>query len=136
MSRSENMKRIRAYNTTPELSVRKLLHGLGYRFRLHRSDLPGRPDVTLSRYRAALFVNGCFWHGHGCRRGRMPKSNLSYWLPKIQRNQERDRKNYDALIKSGWNPVIVWECEVKDQDSLKNRLQVTLQRSQGEARAS
>ncbi len=130
------MKRIRAYNTTPELSVRKLLHGLGYRFRLHRSDLPGRPDVTLSRYRAALFVNGCFWHGHGCRRGRMPKSNLSYWLPKIQRNQERDRKNYDALIKSGWNPVIVWECEVKDQDSLKNRLQVTLQRSQGEARAS
>ena len=123
LSRSENMRRIRSHDTEPELTVRRLLHSLGFRFRLHRSDLSGRPDVTLPRYKTVIFVHGCFWHGHECRRGRLPKSNLGYWEPKIRRNRMRDAQNYDSLVRSGWNPMIIWECEVKDQDMLRTRLE-------------
>ena len=123
MSRSENMRRIRSQDTGPEVIVRKLLHEIGFRFRLHRDDLPGRPDVTLPRHKTVIFVHGCFWHGHECRRGRLPKSNLEYWEPKIQGNKMRDARNYDSLIRSGWNPIIIWECEVDDRDTLKTRFE-------------
>ena len=123
MSRSENMRRIRSHDTEPELAVRRLLHEMGFRFRLHRSDLPGRPDVTMPRYKTVIFVHGCFWHGHGCRRGRLPKSNLGYWEPKIRGNRVRDAQNCESLVKRGWRPMIVWECEVQHREELKIRLE-------------
>ena len=123
LSRSENMRRIRSRDTVPELKVRKLLHKAGFRFRLHRKDLPGRPDITLPRHKTVIFVHGCFWHGHGCRRGRLPKSNLGYWEPKIRSNQLRDQRNSTTLIDSGWDPIIIWECEIEDQEALRMRLE-------------
>ena len=123
LSRSENMRRIRSRDTVPELKVRRLLHNAGFRFRLHRKDLPGRPDITLPGYKVVIFVHGCFWHGHGCRRGRLPKSNLGYWEPKIRGNQLRDQQNCAALINSGWNPIIIWECEIEYQEALRMRLE-------------
>lgn len=122
ISRSENMRRIRSNDTGPEITVRKLLHELGFRFRLHRKNLPGRPDIILPKYKTAIFVNGCFWHGHGCRRGRLPKSNLDYWKPKIQKNKMRDAWNMDLLTGIGWNPMILWECEVQNRNMLETRL--------------
>ncbi|MCC6630412.1 MAG: DNA mismatch endonuclease Vsr [Chloroflexi bacterium] len=112
-TRSSIMARIRSKNTGPEIQVRKALHRAGYRFRLHYSRLPGRPDLALPRFRLAIFVNGCFWHWHGCRHSRMPAHNRDYWTAKIFRNQERDLANHAQLSAMGWRLKVIWECEVK-----------------------
>ncbi|HZB89490.1 MAG TPA: DNA mismatch endonuclease Vsr [Terracidiphilus sp.] len=111
-ARSENMSRIRSKDTKPELLVRQALHRLGFRFRLHAADLPGRPDIVLPRYQAIIEIKGCFWHGHNCIDGRLPKTNQGYWLPKLARNKSRDRKNVRALRKLGWFVRCLWECQI------------------------
>ncbi|WP_375314729.1 DNA mismatch endonuclease Vsr [Bradyrhizobium sp. A5] len=109
------MRAIRSKNTKPELAVRSLTHGLGFRFRLHRADLPGKPDLTFSRKRKLIFVHGCYWHGHGCRAvANPPKTNREYWVNKIAYNRERDRTNGGKLRAAGWRILIIWECELKD----------------------
>lgn len=120
--RTENMQAVRVKNTAPELRVRSLLHRLGYRFRLHRKDLPGTPDLVFPARRSVLFVHGCFWHGHTCRRGKPPSSNIGFWLPKIASNRKRDNRAARRLRKDGWKVLTVWECETKDCDRLKQRL--------------
>jgi DNA mismatch endonuclease (patch repair protein) len=116
------MSRIGSADTTPELRVRRLLHGLGYRFRLHGKGLPGRPDIVLARRRAVIFVHGCYWHGHGCARGRPAQSNVAYWSPKIERNKRRDSAAMAALTAQGWRALVVWECATKDAAELRSRL--------------
>lgn len=103
--------------------VRRMLHGLGYRFRLHRKDLPGRPDIALPRHRKAIFVHGCFWHAHGCPKGQPPKSRHEYWLPKLQANVNRDRAKIAELEQLGWDVLVIWQCETKDTDVLAHKLQ-------------
>ena len=124
--RSENMRRIQSKNMKPEIAVRRLVHALGFRFRLHRRDLPGKPDLVLPRHKKIVFVHGCFWHSHGdpnCVDGRrQPKSNLDYWRPKLARNKERDFTNILALQELGWDTAIVWECELRRPDVLALRL--------------
>ena len=121
------MRRVRGRDTGPELKVRRLLWGAGYRYRLHRGDLPGKPDIVLPGRRVAVFVHGCFWHGHDCPRGaRQPKANVDYWKAKIARNVARDRRVQAELAEAGWRPVIVWECELKDTPALAARLSETL----------
>lgn len=124
ISRSENMRRIQGKDTAPEMLVRKLLRSIGYSgYRLHRRDLPGTPDIAFIGRRKVIIINGCFWHGHDCKKGsRRPKTNQEYWLPKIDRNQERDRKNLEALRALGWSVLVLWACELKDRDDLTNRL--------------
>lgn len=113
------MQSIRKTNSKPELHVRSALHRLGYRFRLHRRDLPGVPDVVLPRHRTVVLVHGCFWHQHDCRLGRkQPSTNQGYWLPKLRRNVQRDRVQAMALRNVGWRVVIIWECETKPLSSL------------------
>jgi DNA mismatch endonuclease (patch repair protein) len=113
--RSQVMARVGQRDTTPELIVRRLLHGLGYRYRLHASGLPGSPDLAFASRKVALFVHGCFWHGHDCARGaRAPKANAAYWSAKIERNRARDAAACAALHEQGWKPVTVWECELRD----------------------
>ena len=128
--RSENMRRIKGKNTKPEMVVRSLVHRLGYRYRLHRLDLPGKPDLVFSRRRKIVFVHGCFWHGHedpDCADGRrQPKSNLEYWLPKLARNKERDRVQAAEIEALGWAVMIVWECETRDTPRLTARLRAFL----------
>ncbi len=117
--RSWLMSRVRGTNTTPELVVRKYLHARGFRYRLHRKDLPGKPDITLSRYRTVVFVHGCFWHQHhGCRYAGMPKSNEEFWKHKFELNIARDKKNLAALRKAGWRCLTIWECETKAERKL------------------
>ena len=117
------MRRIRKIDTTPERVVRRLVHGLGFRFRLHRRDLPGTPDLVLPRLRSAILVHGCFWHQHaGCRLARLPKSRPEYWLPKLKRNQERDVAARSELQAKGWEILVVWECETEDAAGLRQRL--------------
>ena len=111
-TRSEIMSRIRSKNTGPEMEVRRALHRAGHRFRIHRADLPGSPDLLFPRHRVALFVNGCFWHWHGCKRSRMPKSNVDYWTAKIEGNVERDRRTRSELERLGWKWRVIWECEI------------------------
>jgi DNA mismatch endonuclease (patch repair protein) len=115
--RSECMRRVLGKNTKPEMIVRRLVHGMGYRYRLHRKDLPGCPDLVFARFKKALFVHGCFWHSHpGCKRARMPKSNQDYWRSKLERNSSRDEANQAALLAGGWEVMIIWECEIKNSD--------------------
>ncbi|OYW24679.1 MAG: very short patch repair endonuclease [Planctomycetales bacterium 12-60-4] len=115
--RSRTMAAVRSRDTGPEILVRSLLFRLGYRFRLHRADLPGSPDIVLPKYKAAIFVHGCFWHGHDCQRGsRVPKSNRQYWLAKIDRNRTRDRRNIRKLRRLGWKVLIVWECSLNSSN--------------------
>jgi len=117
------MSSVRSKNTKPEIIVRKLLHAMGYRFRLHREDLPGSPDIVLPKYKTVIFVHGCFWHGHeGCPRAKLPKTNVDFWKEKIERNVARDRKDIKCLNALGWKPVVIWSCEVKHPDKLKERL--------------
>jgi DNA mismatch endonuclease (patch repair protein) len=99
----------------PELTVRSLAHRLGYRFRLHRKDLPGKPDLVFVSRRKVVLVHGCFWHSHGCKTSHVPKSNTDYWLPKLRQNRLRDRRNIDALAAKGWRPMVIWECETRDE---------------------
>lgn len=106
------MQSVRAKNTSPEMRVRAALHAAGHRYRLHARDLPGRPDVVLPRYRVVVFVHGCFWHWHGCARCRMPAERRDYWLAKIARNVERDRRTREALERTAWHQVVIWECEL------------------------
>ena len=120
--RSRIMRAVRGTDTAPERKVRRLLYGRGYRYRLHRRDLPGKPDLVFLGRRKVIFVHGCFWHGHDCRRGdREPKSNVAYWRAKIARNRERDGEHLRALEGDGWSVLVVWECELKG-DKLLERL--------------
>lgn len=121
--RSWVMSQVKSRNTRPEIFVRSLLHRLGYRFRIHRPDLPGKPDIVLPKYRTVIFVHGCFWHSHeGCKRARMPAANNSYWKQKLARNMDRDAHNKDSLKSLGWNVIIIWECELKNMELLRARL--------------
>lgn len=114
--RSEVMSHIRAKNTKPEIAVRSLLHRMGYRFRIHRKDLPGRPDIVLPKYKSVIFVHGCFWHLHeACRDGTIPKTRSDKWKEKLVKNLERDRSNIYNLHNMGWKVLILWECEVEKQ---------------------
>lgn len=112
-TRSRIMSRIGGKHTKPELLVRKALHSRGFRYRIHRRDLPGRPDIVLPRYRAIILVNGCFWHGHDCHLFRWPKTRQDFWKQKIGSNRQRDKRNLDALLAAGWRTCIVWECALK-----------------------
>lgn len=113
------MGRVRNKDTRPEMRVRKALHAAGLRFRLHRKDLPGRPDIVLPSRRLAIFVHGCFWHRHeGCPKCRTPKTRLDFWLPKFEGNVERDRQAQEALVEAGWSVRIVWECETENPENL------------------
>lgn len=121
------MGRIRAEGTSPELRVRKAAHRLGFRFRLHRADLPGKPDLVFPSLRKAIFVHGCFWHGHDCARGaRIPETNREYWLEKVRRNVERDRESVAELARKGWQVLVVWECQTHDNGALCATLQAFL----------
>ncbi len=118
--RSANMARIRSKNMKPELAVRRMIHQMGYRYRLHRKDLPGKPDMVFPSRKAVIFVHGCFWHLHpGCREGRIPSSRRDYWEPKLLGNVRRDQEVVKKLIESGWRVLIVWECEVQRSEQLR-----------------
>jgi DNA mismatch endonuclease, patch repair protein len=121
--RSEIMGLVLAKNTRPEIAVRKLLHKLGYRFRLHRKDLPGNPDIVLARWRTAVFIHGCFWHRHeGCPNTRTPKSKIDFWTSKFDENIRRDRSVRERLEALGWRVLVIWECELKDPAALAERI--------------
>jgi DNA mismatch endonuclease (patch repair protein) len=111
--RSRVMRRVKGADTKPEMRVRRWLHAQGFRFRLHRKDLPGKPDIVLRKYKTVVFVHGCFWHGHaGCKASELPASNREYWVGKIGRNVERDLRNQRLLKEAGWRVVVVWECRL------------------------
>lgn len=120
--RSRVMAAVKGKDTKPEMRVRRLAHAMGYRFRLHRKDLPGAPDLVFPGRKKAIFVHGCFWHGHDCARGsRKPKANAAYWRAKIAKNRARDQKTLAALAMAGWQALVLWECELK-RDDLPDRL--------------
>ncbi len=122
-TRSRIMRQVQGKNTGPEKAVRSLLHAMGFRFRLHNGDLPGKPDICLSKFKTAIFVHGCFWHRHkGCKRATMPVSNIPYWSEKFERNVAREIKNARLLRKEGWKVATVWECELKNPEKLSRRL--------------
>lgn len=125
--RSALMSRIRSKDTRPELVVRSMLHRLGYRFRLHRKNLPGCPDIVLPKYRKIILVQGCFWHGHSCRLGSKPKSNENYWNAKIQANRARDVRNVAALKQQGWSVLELWECDIRKIEGLKEKIETFMQ---------
>lgn len=128
MNRSAVMARVRSRDTGPEMAVRRLLTRLGYRYRLQRRDLPGRPDIAFIGRRKAVFVHGCFWHGHACARGaRLPRTNADYWEAKIARNRARDAAALEALAALGWSAVVVWECELRNEGAVAARLAGFLQ---------
>jgi DNA mismatch endonuclease (patch repair protein) len=121
--RSWNMSRIQSRDTKPEKTVRSILHGLGYRFRLHRKDLPGKPDIVLARYNSVIFVHGCFWHRHkNCKNASIPKTKKTFWEEKFKANIERDIKVKNELKSNGWRVLVVWECELTDIDSVEKEL--------------
>jgi DNA mismatch endonuclease, patch repair protein len=121
--RSKIMRAVRSKDTGPEVTVRQISHQLGYRFRLHRKDLPGTPDLVFPKYRKVIFVHGCFWHGHDCPRGsRSPKTNSGYWRDKIVRNRARDLNAVAKLGAMGWTVKVLWECEIQNQESLRSEL--------------
>ena len=120
-ARSLNMSKIRSKNTRPEILVRSALHRMGYRFRVHKKDLPGKPDIVLKKQRVVVFVNGCFWHRHlNCKDASRPRTNSDYWEQKITGNVQRDKKNMKILIEQNWNVVLIWECEIEN-DFLSNK---------------
>jgi DNA mismatch endonuclease (patch repair protein) len=121
-ARSILMSKIRSKDTRPELTVRNILHKVGYRYRLHRKDLPGKPDLVFVGLKKVINVNGCFWHGHKCPAGRIPKSNVDFWTKKIQTNQERDVRNLRKLNRLGWSVKTIWECQTKNRIKLSKRL--------------
>ena len=128
-ARSERMGRIRGKDTKPELLVRRFIHGMGYRYRLHRRDLPGTPDIVLGRLAKVVFVHGCFWHRHPdpvCKLARMPKSRLDFWSPKLEGNRNRDIRHQSELDEIGWNVLVVWECQMRDREQLQNVLRAFL----------
>ena len=124
--RSYCMSRIRSKDMTPELAVRSMTHRMGYRFRLHRPDLPGKPDLTLAKHRAVIFVHGCFWHWHAdpdCPIAGLPKSNLDYWGPKLARTRNRDAEHIAELRELGWRTLVIWECELRSAECVLERIQ-------------
>jgi len=121
--RSRQMSLVKAKDTKPEIKVRRLVYSLGYRYRLHYSDLPGRPDLVFLGRRKVIFVHGCFWHRHpGCPLARLPKSRPEFWLPKLEENRRRDLRNQAALRKNGWDVLVIWECQLGDLELLKRRI--------------
>ncbi len=121
--RSRIMSRIKGRDTTPELVVRRMAHRLGFRFRLHRKDLPGRPDIVFPRHRTAVFVHGCFWHRHNeCRYAYTPKSRVAFWTEKFKKNVAHDRRSEEALRNLGWRVFVIWECETQDEITLQSCL--------------
>jgi DNA mismatch endonuclease (patch repair protein) len=123
LQRSERMTRVRATNTKPELAVRRLAHRLGYRYQLHRRNLPGTPDMVFAGRRKVVFVHGCFWHRHaGCALARLPKTRQEFWLPKLTANAARDKRHAAALRRLGWGVMTIWECELRQQAQLASRL--------------
>ncbi len=121
--RSRIMAQVKSKGMKPEMKVRRLLHGLGYRYRLHRSDLPGRPDLVFPSRRKVIFVNGCFWHYHrGCGWVRIPATNRDYWVGKLERNRDRDERNLSLLEDMGWSALTTWECELRDMETATARL--------------
>lgn len=123
--RSERMSRVRGKDTKPELLVRRLVHGMGYRYRLHRRDLPGTPDLVFPGRRKVIFVHGCFWHRHpdpACKLARLPKSRREFWLPKLEGNRARDIENMARLEDLGWEAMTIWECQLRDRDALEARV--------------
>lgn len=129
--RSNIMSQVKASNSKPEIAVRKVLHALGYRFRLHRKDLPGKPDIVLPKYDGVIFVHGCFWHHHkGCKKSKLPESNAGFWREKIMANVARDKRSLGALNELGWRTMVIWECEVKSSE-LPNRIDTFLRNQNG-----
>lgn len=120
--RSANMRRIKSKDSAPELIVRRLVHSLGYRYRLHNHQLPGRPDLVFARRKKIIFVHGCFWHAHGCRVAHKPRSRQNYWTPKLRRNAERDKDHQQSLRALGWRVLVLWECEISDAAALAKRV--------------
>lgn len=117
------MSRIRGKNTSPEMKVRSLVFRLGYRYRLHYEKLPSKPDLAFPIRKKVIFVHGCFWHGHeGCAKGRLPKSNLEFWQPKIAKNKARDLKSYSEIVSRGWQILTIWQCELKNTELLEKRI--------------
>ena len=119
--RSDIMSKISGKNTKPEILVRKFLFSKGFRYRINVKTLPGKPDIVLPKYKTVIFINGCFWHGHSCKKGKLPSSNIDFWKEKISNNKLRDDKNSDLLIKLGWKVIIIWQCEVSKID---NRIKI------------
>ena len=120
--RSENMSRIRVKDTKPEMAVRRLAHAMSYRFRLHRRDLPGSPDMVFPRRRKVIFVHGCFWHGHDCRIAHVSRTRPAYWSAKIERNRARDASNLESLRVLDWDALVIWECETRDPNTLHGKI--------------
>ncbi len=121
--RSERMSRVKGKDSKAELMVRSLTHRLGYRFRLHGSNLPGKPDLVFASREKVIFVHGCFWHRHSrCALARLPKSRLAFWLPKLEKNRLRDRANQRSLKRLGWNYLVIWECELSNSDLIRSRI--------------
>ena len=139
LTRSQMMARVRSADTKPEMVLRKALHAIGYRFRLHVHSLPGCPDIVMRKHKCAIFVNGCFWHGHiGCKQFRIPKTRSEFWKTKIGSNRERDRRAADALVRGGWRVLVVWECATRsfDVDNLISIIAVWLQGTETSAELS
>ena len=123
--RSEIMSKIGPKNSKPEIIVRKIVHSLGYRFRLHRKDLPGNPDLVFPKYKKAIFVHGCFWHGHKrCQQGKLPATNTTFWEEKISGNVKRDKSNFNKLRRLGWKYLVIWQCDIKksNKENLKRKI--------------
>lgn len=132
-SRSDIMRAVKRAHTRPEIVVRQALHALGFRFRLHRRDLPGSPDIVLPKFRTVVFVHGCFWHRHSdCRYATTPKSRQEYWLPKFEANVERDARKEAQLRELGWRVLVMWECETKSLETLEARLRLEFDLPLGE----
>lgn len=124
--RSDIMSKIKGDNTKPEILVRKFLFSQGLRYRINVKKLPGKPDIVLPKFRTAIFINGCFWHGHSCKKGQLPTSNMDFWREKISGNIMRDNKNADLLVKLGWKVIIIWQCEISNINSRKAKLEKVL----------
>ncbi|QEZ45235.1 DNA mismatch endonuclease Vsr [Cupriavidus oxalaticus] len=120
--RSERMSRIRSRDTKPEMCIRRLVHGMGYRYRLHRRGVPGTPDLVFSSRKKVIFVHGCFWHLHGCTHYKMPQTRREFWLKKLEANVQRDQRVLLELANLGWESLVIWECELRDVASLRNRI--------------
>lgn len=120
--RSWLMSRVKGRNTTPERAVRSIIHRNGFRFRLHRLDLPGKPDIVFGPRRKIVFVHGCFWHGHDCGKGRLPKSNAAFWKAKVAANRKRDAKHIRDLKSAGWRILVIWQCQLKNPLALEKRI--------------
>jgi DNA mismatch endonuclease (patch repair protein) len=134
-ARSRIMRAVKGQNTSPEIAVRRLVHGMGYRYRLYRKDLPGKPDLVFSSRRKVIFIHGCFWHGHDCKRGaRVPKTNREYWEQKVARNKERDIAHRKRLQEMGWNVLVIWECGLKDKRLLSRQIKNFLESQHSEIR--